>query len=472
MMSQDINQIIYVNFSGNLLQYHGHLYKKNKSNPNKDYYRCMDEQCLAKIHTRHNSTIVIFDNHMRHGHALPNDVTLKSELLETAKQAVDDDPTICMPKLWEDVCGAHERRHPNAGHRYPEFSEVKSTLYRYRSNALPPIPDEIDDVDFNQIPAVWSTTSRGTRFMRKHDINFGITLFCTNEQLDLLSETRFLVADGTFKTAPDPYRQVYTFHGIIGGRRIPLVFALMEQRTTAHYIRLLELISRYVLRVTATVWDPQLIVTDYEIGFMNARIQCLPNCVHRGCLFHIDKAIFKKVKRYGLERAYRNNDDIKAYIRKIMALPFLPVLLLRNSYNLLKRRCRRLIRRNPRLARLNRYFERTWLNGGFPIPLWNCFNRPVRLRTTNAVEGWNFRWNRRVGLTHPNLWFFIIALKKEEAVVHRSIRQFRRNQPPPQQRRNYRRLNRVIQSLRDDYQNNAITLDGYWDAITYACHNF
>ena len=100
------------------------------------------------------------------------------------------------------------------------------------------------------------------------------------------------------------------------------------------------------------------------------------------------------------------------------------------------------------------------------------FNRPVRLRTTNAVEGWNFRWNRRVGLTHPNLWFFIIALKKEEAVVHRSIRQFRRNQPPPQQRRNYRRLNRVIQSLRDDYQNNAITLDGYWDAITYACHNF
>ena len=88
--------------------------------------------------------------------------------------------------------------------------------------------------------------------------------------------------------------------------------------------------------------------------------------------FYIDKAIFKKVKRYGLERAYRNNEDIKAYIRKIMALPFLPVLLLRNSYNVLKRRCRRLIRRNPRLARLNRYFERTWLNGEFPIPLWNC----------------------------------------------------------------------------------------------------
>ena len=46
----------------------------------------------------------------------------------------------------------------------------------------------------------------------------------------------FLLADGTFNTAPDPYRQVFMFHGRMGSRRIPLVLALMEQYTTSHYI--------------------------------------------------------------------------------------------------------------------------------------------------------------------------------------------------------------------------------------------
>ena len=132
-----------------------------------------------------------------------------------------------VPKLFEKVCDDYEQNNKYNG-QYPEFSEVKSQLFRHRTESLPPLPDDVTDVDFNTIDPIWRRTKRGTLFMRKHDPNHGITIFCTEEQLQLLSEVRFLVADGTFKTAPEPYEQIYSFHGIVGNRRIPLLWALMK----------------------------------------------------------------------------------------------------------------------------------------------------------------------------------------------------------------------------------------------------
>ena len=360
----------------------------------------------------------------------------------------------------------------NNGLVYPAFSEVKSSLYRHRSITLPPLPTTIHDIDFAAINQEWSRTNRGSRFMRKHDTQFGITIFTTLEQLQLLASSRFNLADGTFKTAPPPYAQIYTIHGVENNRRVPLVFALMMNKATADYQRLFQLLHRYTNRAANRVWSPRLFVTDYETGMLNAVATELPNTRHGGCLFHFDQAIWKKVKEYGLTRAYRRDQRVQDFIRKIMALPFLPVALLRINYNLHKAAHRRLFRRYPALNRLTRYVEFTWLNGPFPLLMWNVFDRHPRLRTTNAVEGWHHRWNRNVARIRPNIWYVIISLKREEAHIHRVIRKIRANRPPPPQIRRYRQLNNLILLYKQEYMQNIKTLDQYWDAIKYACHNF
>ena len=43
-----------------------------------------------------------------------------------------------------------------------------------------------------------------------------------------------------------------------------------------------------------------MFITDYEMGMINAIPLELPDTEHGGCLFHFDKAIFEKVKEYGL----------------------------------------------------------------------------------------------------------------------------------------------------------------------------
>ena len=453
---------------GRQLLFDEYIYKRNKSKGGKDYYTCQERNCMVKLQTPMGDLRVLSNNGDHDHPPVRNDIA-KVSVIDVCKRRLDQNPTETIPKLFEDVCGEFEE---NYNGECPDFTEVKSQLYRYRAESLPPIPDDVGTIDFDEIDVIWRKTKTGGRFMRKHDVDYGITIFASTEQLQLLSECRFLMADGTFKTCPNPYSQIYTFHGLFGNRRIPLLWAYMTNRTAAHYIRLLELMVRYVGRESDGDFNPDVIVTDYELGFIAALPTVLPNTQHCGCLFHFDKAIFKKVQEYGLVELYKNDDRVQAYIRKIMSLPFLPILLLRNSYSLHKQRYRRLIRLFPQLNRLNSYVDQTWLDGPFPIQMWNCFNRQVRLRTTNTCEGWHARWNRRVNKVHPNIWVSIMALQKEEVVVKRVIQKYRRNAREPIQGKKTRRINSQIIRLKSEYTRDERTLDEYWSAITFYCHHF
>jgi len=71
------------------------------------------------------------------------------------------------------------------------------------------------------------------------------------------------------------------------------------------------------------------------------------------------------------------------------------------------------------------------------ISLWNVADLDVR--TNNHVEGaffsvkslaiissffrlgWNNRFNKRIGKSHPNVWSFIETLKKEEVVFEQQV---------------------------------------------------
>ena len=455
---------------GMLLSYRGFRYEKKKTQGGKDYHQCKEEGCLVTLHTQA-GTLVVLQNRGVHHHNPPGDVIAATRVIDEAKRMIDQDPTRHLPRIWEETLDWYEQNH---NHRWmlPDFYEVKSSLYRHRNIALPPLPGVIDDIDFNAINPVWRTTSRGTQFMLKHDTNYGITIFSTVEQIELLSQARFLLADGTFKTAPPPYQQLYTFHAIRNNRRVPVVFALMMNKATADYIRLLELIKRYVYRATRRDLDPNMIITDYELGMINAVAAQLPNTTHGGCLFHFNQCIYKKVLNFGLVDAYRNDDRVTLFVRRIMALPFLPILLLRMNFDLHLQRNQRLIRRYPALTRLINYVQQTWLNGPYPLALWNVYNRPLPLRTTNTCEGWHHRWNGRVAKIHPNIWIFVTCLKREEKVIHRVIRKIRGNRPPPPQIRRYRMLNELINQYKTEYERNIKTLDEYWEAIQYVCHEF
>ena len=61
----------------------------------------------------------------------------------------------------------------------------------------------------------------------------------------------------------------------------------------------------------------------------------------------------------------------------------------------------------------------TFVEPLYPIKMWNHHHQvPQGIpRTTNAVEAWHRSYNSTIGCHHPNIWKFIVALKREQGLV-------------------------------------------------------
>jgi len=162
-------------------------------------------------------------------------------------------------------------------------------------------------------------------------------------------------------------------------------------KTVGQYRQLLQQLKRNVQQATGRRLTPQRMVVDFERSLILAVETEFPRCRISGCYFHFTQSLWRHIQQVGLAREYRRNLDLKRVIRLVMALAFLPVLLVRQNFLLLcnRRSTRRLIRRYPQLQDWLDYVWATYVanNAAFPVPTWNVHDRNVDTRTNNHVEG-------------------------------------------------------------------------------------
>ena len=97
-------------------------------------------------------------------------------------------------------------------------------------------------LDNFELPSAYCITLSGMDFAKNiTDGTERILLFTTIENLKWLQEAKFWIMDGTFKTVPTLFRQLYNIHAPTGGnvnfRVVPLVYALMSTKTEELYQR-------------------------------------------------------------------------------------------------------------------------------------------------------------------------------------------------------------------------------------------
>ena len=70
-----------------------------------------------------------------------------------------------------------------------------------------------------------------------------VLMFATEENRNILSNSS--MADGTFKTAPSLFGQLYTIHGLAGGvypfrdgHLLPCIYVLLPGKNSFHYNRM------------------------------------------------------------------------------------------------------------------------------------------------------------------------------------------------------------------------------------------
>jgi len=104
------------------------------------------------------------------------------------------------------------------------------------------------------IPEKYTKTASGLRFFQYDSI----LIFASDKNLDLLVRHRQWLADRTFKCSPSVFNQLFTLHVYMAGSVVPVVYALLPNKTQTTYQRMLTEFCK--LRLL----DPETIMTDFE----------------------------------------------------------------------------------------------------------------------------------------------------------------------------------------------------------------
>ena len=283
---------------------------------------------------------------------------------------------------------------------YPNFVQVRSALYRARKKVMPPIPKTIQEIRFS---GEWDNTKTGKVFLFLQEEDPGLVAFSTRFFMENLSDCDAIIADGTFRSAPTPFAQLYVIFGIFDGCKIALLFAFLTGKTSNHYVCLLSAIKERCKKI-GKAFNPCFVLSDYEKGFISAVSQCLPSATHYGCYFHFTQAVYRRVQLYGLSRVYRFKENVRFLIRQLFCLPYLPKSLVVETFEKLiaSNEIVKMKLKYPKLQDLIDYVKRVWVNGFYPIAIRNIFERDCDLRASNIAESWNSKYNRPIGRTHPN----------------------------------------------------------------------
>ncbi|KAF0759418.1 Uncharacterized protein FWK35_00014072, partial [Aphis craccivora] len=147
--------------------------------------------------------------------------------------------------------------------------------------------------------------------LRRHDLVDSPTNARKAKQ-DGKTKTDDWFGDGTFKSVPSIFSQLYTIHCYTRSLVIPLVYILMTSRTKEVYAEVLR-----QLLVLKPDLNPKSIKIDFEQSFVSAFKQIFPNVHISGCFFHFGQCVWRKVQSTGLQKKYAEDSTFALHVKQL-----------------------------------------------------------------------------------------------------------------------------------------------------------
>lgn len=429
----------------------GYVYYKSKTRGGRTYWECRlvkQKQCTARaISTDVDSPgeLVIFKGPAESAHSHPPNIdeSAAEQFTSRVKRLASEHPQLPpsqilrteMPTVSEGVLS-----------QLPEQEALSKSMRRARRKNLPPNPRRL--TDFVSLPRRYRETLLGETFLL-HDsgppeadseVESGdededvarVLVFATRRNIELLCDSTIWFLDGTFKTSPAIFCQIFTILGLRKrnveegeGVPLPYVYALLTHKTQAQYRVVLETVKTAVENYRVQQCVPTKIMCDFELAILNACAEVYPNVPTSGCFFHLGQSAYRRIQTEGLQRAYTDENDrsLKTFLHTVLALAFVPVADVPAAFQLLRNRC------PPCAVGFMDYFDSTYVRGRprrgrrravaprYEIRLWNQYQAALDQshRTNNASEGWHNRFRIVIGKHHPDLYAALTEFQKEQA---------------------------------------------------------
>ncbi|XP_026730338.1 uncharacterized protein LOC113495674 [Trichoplusia ni] len=259
----------------------------------------------------------------------------------------------------------------------PEFKNVKTTLYNKRNKSL-----GVKRL-FGKSPTDVQVPNSFCNFILA-DYNDGkrrILLFATQKSKDELGRCRHLYCDGTFKSVPKPFKQLYSIHGDIDGVVKPLVYALLCDKKKSTYKLLFQL-----LKTTVPNTQVDFFKSDFEEAAMSGFLAVFPNAVVSGCFFHYKQALRRKSRDLGLSK----NSIFRKHVALCTLLPHLPITDLDEAWLYIMSQSPQ----DKNVTKFNDYMVAQWLEHRFWKGKFTCYGE--KNKTNNFVESHYSEINKKI----------------------------------------------------------------------------
>lgn len=342
-----------------------------------------------------------------------------------------------------------------------DLSLIKRNIHNARSSVYPTLPKSMEE-SHDALGKIEIKTNVGEPFLLVNDKVHNLLGFSTQSNLEALCRVQKVYVDGTFKSCPKHFLQVFTFHGFHNNSYVPLAYFVLPNKSTDTYTRcftsITSMCSNFGLQ-----FSPRYIYMDFEKAIHTAAKSTWPIAEIRGCRFHLSQSWYRKIQNLGLTREYNNFQSEKGkFLKYFFGLPFLEppdVERCFTDYIMVVQPPN-----DERIADFTDYVFDNYISpeeAVFPSDIWAEFSASLN-RTTNCCESFHSKLNRQLHTPHPNIYSFVEALKDVQSETYVQLR----SRAPRKLKKTVEKENFLREKMAE-LQNKKIDIFDYVKAVSF-----
>lgn len=388
----------------------GYIYTFHSRGPKVEIWRCIDRKCYAKIHfVKEDNDETLFIKKI-HSCELNSNEIKKLDFFEEIFKLTSE--TEYEPKkIYELFLKNKTIEDCLILKKKTIFMRIYNLRKKQNLNGLGARKDEI--------PEMFKKTLRNENFLifdsgmldEKRMIILG-----TQDNLKRLESAKIWLGDGTFKSAPESFTQIYILYFEIESKVFPAIYCFLKGKSEELYWIFFKKI--YEILPNA---NPIYFVSDHESAVLSSFNMVFPNSNLKLCLFHFGQSIWRYIQKIGLSSEYYKDERTRLMCKMLTSLTFVPNEKVPFYFEKWQDEIKT-FDSCWKLEQLASFFCKNYIKnttGVNKIDFWNSSTRIYERipLTTNALESFNAQLNLRFNSTNPSILTTLTALQNLHNII-------------------------------------------------------
>ena len=376
----------------------------------------MYNRCNARLETDNGTVVKELIGQHNHAEKVANPSAVS--LRVACKRKASDDISMRPSKIIRSAIASDVNGVASEYLTTRDVVNCRAAMYRQRRKHYGTLPRSLHET-IEKLRVMPISTHKGEDFLmycEEFNNDDGMVIFTTSTNLRTLIACDARLMDGTFKSCPRYFIQVYTIFAYAKHTYLPLVYALLCNKEQSTYERFLQTVKNQCSSMNL-VFKPSLILTDFEKSAMNAVRAVLPDSRLHGCRFHLGQSWWRRIQALGLSEEYKDKGTpIGQWLMLFFGLSLLSPVDVAAAFT---DEIMSTMPTDDRCQRFADYVVDNYMDIGcdFPVSLW-AQSPDLQPATTNGAESFHGHLNDDFNTPHPNIHLCASSVKTTDCYIY------------------------------------------------------